>query len=48
MAHHLGMSLLAIDNALRDNIMQTRFMRDCSMSAYRELLRKRFRSGPKR
>lgn len=45
MSHHLGMSLLAIDNALRDNVMQKRFMRDCDMSAYRELLQERVPVG---
>ncbi len=45
MAHHLGMSLVAIDNALKDNVMQTRFMRDCSMSAYRELLQEKVPVG---
>ncbi len=45
MSHHLGMSLVAINNALNDNIMQARFMRDCSMSAYRELLQERIPVG---
>lgn len=45
MAHHLGMSLVAIDNALRDNVMQQRFLRDCSMSAYRELLQEKVPVG---
>ncbi len=45
MSHHLGMSLVAIDNALRDNVMQRRFMRDCDMSAYRELLQERVPVG---
>ncbi len=45
MSHHLGMSLLAIDNVLRDNVMQKRFMRDCDMSAYRELLQERVPVG---
>ena len=45
MSHHLGMSLLAIDNVLRDNVMQRRFMRDCDMSAYRELLQERVPVG---
>ena len=45
MAHHLGMSLVAIDNALRDNVMQERFMRDCSMGAYRELLQEKVPVG---
>lgn len=35
MSHHLGMSLIAIDNALNDNVMQRRFMKDCDMAAYR-------------
>ena len=33
MSHHLGMSLVAIDNVLRDSEMQKRFMKDCDMSA---------------
>ena len=45
MSHHLGMSLVAIDNVLRDNVMQRRFMRDCDMSAYRELLQERVPVG---
>lgn len=45
MAHHLGMSLVAIDNALNDNVMQARFMRDCSMGAYRELLQEKVPVG---
>ena len=45
MSHHLGMSLTAIDNALRDNVMQKRFMKDCDMSAYRELLQERVPVG---
>lgn len=45
MAHHLGMSLVAIDNALNDNLMQVRFMRDCSMAAYRELLQEKVPVG---
>ncbi len=45
MAHHLGMSLVAVDNALRDNVMQRRFLRDCAMSAYRELLQERVPVG---
>jgi len=38
MAHHLGMSLVAIDNALRGNIMPHRLMRDPAMSAHACLL----------
>ncbi len=45
MSHHLGMSLVAIDNALKDNVMQRRFLRDCAMSAYRELLQERVPVG---
>ncbi len=45
MSHHLGMSLVAVDNALRDNIMVRRFLRDCSMGAYRELLQEKVPVG---
>ncbi|MCL2567857.1 MAG: hypothetical protein FWE12_00250 [Oscillospiraceae bacterium] len=45
MAHHLGMSLLTIGNVLTDNAMQKRFMRDCAMSAYRELLQEKVPVG---
>ncbi|NBI10788.1 hypothetical protein D1641_12300, partial [Colidextribacter sp. OB.20] len=45
MSHHLGMSLVAMDNVLRDNVMQKRFMRDCDMSAYRELIQERVPVG---
>ncbi len=38
MAHHLGMSLVAIDNALCENVMPHRLMRDPSMSAHSCLL----------
>ena len=38
MAHHLGMSMLAILNCLKDNCVQRRFMRSPEMSAYRCLL----------
>ncbi|MFQ8760807.1 MAG: glucoamylase family protein [Intestinimonas sp.] len=45
MAHHLGMSLVALDNALNDGIMQKRFMRDAAMGAYRELLQEKVPVG---
>lgn len=45
MSHHLGMSLVAVDNALWDNIMQKRFMADRDMAAYRELLQERVPVG---
>ena len=38
MSHHLGMSLLAIDNCLKEGIMQRRFMADPGNLAFRELL----------
>ena len=45
MAHHLGMSLVAIDNALNENVMQKRFLRDRAMGAYRELLQEKVPVG---
>ena len=45
MSHHLGMSLVAIDNALRENVMVRRFMADCNMMAYRELLQEKVPVG---
>lgn len=45
MVHHLGMSLLAADNALRENVMQERFMRDRSMAAFAGLLQEKVPVG---
>ncbi|MDR0292779.1 MAG: hypothetical protein LBH95_01335, partial [Oscillospiraceae bacterium] len=45
MSHHLGMSLVAVCNALRDNIMQKRFMRDAAMGAFAGLLQERVPVG---
>ena len=45
MSHHLGMSLVAMDNVLRNNIMQRRFMAGREMSAFRELLQERVPVG---
>ena len=45
MSHHIGMSLLAIDNTLRGNIMQRRFMRDVRMRAFAELLQEKVPLG---
>ncbi|SHH48939.1 cyclic beta-1,2-glucan synthetase [Sporobacter termitidis DSM 10068] len=45
MAHHLGMSLVAIDNVLRSGIMQRRFMRDREMAAFAELLQEKVPVG---
>lgn len=38
MAHHIGMSLLSVVNALQNNVMQKRFLRDRRMLAGRPLL----------
>lgn len=38
MAHHIGMSIIATANAIFDNRMQKRFMRDKNMKATKELL----------
>ncbi|MBP0979891.1 MAG: hypothetical protein J6C55_04560 [Oscillospiraceae bacterium] len=38
MAHHIGMSLIATNNAIFENRMQKRFMRDKNMKATKELL----------
>ena len=38
MAHHIGMSIIAATNAIFDNRMQKRFMRDKNMKAAKELL----------
>lgn len=45
MSHHLGMSLVAVDNALKNGVMQERFLRDCSMGAFRELLQEKVPVG---
>ena len=45
MAHHLGMSLAAIDNCLMDDIFCRRFMADPAMSAHRCLLEERLPIG---
>lgn len=41
MAHHVGMSIVAADNAFHDGIMQDRFMRDHEMRAAQDLLREK-------
>jgi len=46
MAHHLGMSIVAVDNAVNDGIMQKRFMRDREMGAFAELLQEKVPVGP--
>jgi cyclic beta-1,2-glucan synthetase len=45
MAHHLGMSIVAIDNALGGGIMQRRFMRDREMASFAELLQEKVPVG---
>lgn len=45
MAHHIGMSILAINNALNNNILQKRFSRDKDMSRAAELLQEKMRVG---
>ncbi len=45
MSHHLGMSLVAIDNVLNSGIMQRRFMRDRAMASYTELLQEKVPVG---
>lgn len=45
MAHHLGMSLLAISNVLEGDIMRKRFMSDDNSGAYSELLEERIPVG---
>ena len=39
------MSLVAIDNALTEDVMQRRFLSDRTMAAYRELLQERVPVG---
>ncbi|MCL2004122.1 MAG: hypothetical protein FWG72_09000 [Oscillospiraceae bacterium] len=45
MSHHLGMSILAVCNALRENVMQKRFMRNAAMGAFAGLLQERVPVG---
>ncbi|SMC45763.1 cyclic beta-1,2-glucan synthetase [Papillibacter cinnamivorans DSM 12816] len=45
MVHHLGMSMVALDNALRENTMQRRFMKDGTMAAFSELLQEKVPVG---
>ncbi|MBR4726915.1 MAG: hypothetical protein IK080_03395 [Clostridia bacterium] len=45
MAHHVGMSLLALDNVLFDDRMQRRFLRDGAMRGAQSLLEERIPKG---
>ncbi|MCD8368564.1 MAG: hypothetical protein LUC48_11220 [Clostridiales bacterium] len=46
MVHHQGMSLLAIDNALHQNIFVRRFLREPAMAAFAPLLGEALPTGP--
>ncbi|MCD8161576.1 MAG: hypothetical protein LUE61_10535 [Clostridiales bacterium] len=46
MVHHQGMSLLAIDNALHQNIFVRRFLREPAMAAFAPLLGETLPAGP--
>lgn len=46
MAHHVGMSLLSVDNALLGGIMQKRFLKNARMRAGGSLLEERVPSNP--
>lgn len=45
MAHHVGMSIVAIDNALNESCMQKRFLNDKDMSSAKELLQEKMKIG---
>ncbi len=45
MAHHLGMSLLSVDNLLKNQCMQRRFMSDSFMKGAESLLGEKVKSG---
>ncbi len=45
MSHHIGMSLVAVCNALKDDIWQKRFMSDPSMGAFACMLQERVPVG---
>ncbi len=45
MAHHLGMSICAVNNTLNDNILQKRFMADKDMKKAKELLQEKISVG---
>lgn len=45
MAHHVGMSLLSVDNLLKNQCMQKRFMRDSFMRGAESLLEEKAQSG---
>lgn len=45
MAHHVGMSIVAADNALNGHVMQQRFLADRSMNRANELLQEKVLAG---
>jgi len=45
MAHHVGMSILAVNNALNDDIIMKRFVNDSRMSCATELLEEKIPCG---
>ena len=45
MAHHVGMSLLAVNNILNDDIIKKRFISDSRMSCAKELLEEKIPGG---
>ena len=45
MAHHLGMSLIAADNCLKDGVMVRRFLKNPAMAACQELLQEKLPVG---
>ncbi len=45
MAHHVGMSLLSVDNLLKNQCLQERFMRDNNMRGAQSLLEEKAKGG---
>ena len=45
MAHHIGMSILAVDNAINNGIIQKRFLSDRQMKSAKELLQEKITNG---
>ncbi len=47
MSHHVGMSFLSVDNILKNNCMQRRFMNDSFMKGAESLLEEKVQTGAK-
>ena len=45
MAHHIGMSILAVNNAVNGGILQKRFLADREMRSAKELLQEKITNG---